>query len=96
MTHPPIEVVPLDQRWQRAKLQANADAEGGTPPEEWATPAAPAPLRLAVAYWIYMIRWPPVTNGHGVIVTSHTRFGRIATLVILFIGIGFVVGIGLL
>ena len=86
-----ITTVPVRQRWQWARLQAKADAEGGFPPEAWDD--HPPRHLTAIAYWAYMLRWPPLTNGHAVIVSSRTRFGRAATIFGVIVAIAIIVGI---
>jgi len=80
-----VTPVPLTQRWQWATLQAKSSAEDGSPPEAWTD--QPARLAMTLAFWSYMLMWPPITNGHGVIVPSRSRLGRTATTLTVLFGV---------
>ena len=89
----PVSEVPLSERWAWARLQAKVDREGGEPAERWRHPEVPGRFITAFGYWLYMLRWPPLSNGHAVIVASRSRHGRLLTLLLVNIAIAIAVGL---
>lgn len=93
MNGSPTAKVPVGDRWRWAKLQAKVTREGGAPPQRWTQPGEAGSVLTAVGYWLYMLRWTPLTNGHAVIVASRTRFGKSMTLFVSTVAIAAVVGL---
>ena len=79
--------VPLRERWYWAGLLSRSHCEHGTPIGQWRHAARPGPVCLTALFWVNLLVWRPVGNGHAIINATRWPLGRIATVLVAALGL---------